>query len=142
MAAITEENLERLNFAFGYYIFNELDEIFHTHDITHHNKLVNESLAPIIADTSKERISEVICTGFIVENPNQLTDSYNNMISDNRYSSETFEDQLIKGYLWAVIIVFGEQGNKILHSNPKSKKEVRELASEIYKEHFCKFISI
>jgi len=142
LPTITEAGFGGMMKAFAYFTFVELDEIFHIYNSPFQDNSVKGLLAPLLADVSKGKITEIVSTAIGGEDISKYFVECEKIIVGNREDAKNPEEEISKKYLFGVQIMFDDsEGNITKDVNPKSKKDVEEFALTIYKNNMASFFS-
>lgn len=138
---ITENNFDGMIKAFSYFIVAEFEEIFHALNSPFQGQQIKDVLSLSLANIPKERISEIVGDAIGGEDSHKYLSTTEQFIGDNRLSAKNPADELVEKYFWGIRIMFDDpEGNIIKNAEPRTRKDVEELALEIYKQNIGNFL--
>jgi len=140
LPAINEDSFDGIMKAFAYFIFAELDEIFHTYNSPFQDNSVKSALAPLLTDISREKIISIVSEAIGGEDTEKYLLECEKMIITNRGDAKNPEDEIVKKYLLGIQIMFDDVNGNLLKITD-SKTDVEKIATEIYKNNMINFVS-
>lgn len=136
LPTINEDSFGGMIKAFSYFVVVEFEEIFHALHSPFQDQSVKDVLKLSLADISKERISEIVSIAVGGEDAQKHLSISEKFIADTRFDHKNPQEEMVEKYFFGIRIMFDDpDGNIIKNASPKLKKDVEELALEIYKKN-------
>ncbi len=136
LPVIKEDSFDGMMKAFSYFVVIEFEEIFHALNSPFQNQSVKDVLKKSLTNISKEKITEIVGNAVEGVDVHKYLAMSEKFIVDSRFSAKNAEEELVEKYFFGIRVMFDDpDGNIVKNASPKQRKDVEELALEIWQKN-------